>query len=543
MVRRTADSPEIPLRPSARPVARPSARVPTPTALRQPKAEPERALWGLGPLVILAFMLSLVVPGTLAVGPINLTIYRMVLLAVCLPLGLRWISGRAGPVGGIDLLFLGSAVWVSIALIVVHGMSRIIFIGTNFVELFGAYLVGRVLVRDAADHRFFLRAMLLLLVVLFPFAVLEFLTGNKLLHTIFGGIMSFPETSGTQQRLGFTRVATSFSHPIHFGLFGTMIFANAFFLFWRWPMLRRLLATALVGFAAMLSISSAALFSLVLQTAMILWDQGLAFLKSRWMIGLAIGAATIVFLLFSVQGGLFNYIVENLIFAQGAGEHRLDIYYYGTLEVLRHPWFGVGLNEWARPFWRPHPTIDSYWLMTAVRSGIPSILMLILALLFMILRISRARGLDEDGSHYRSGYLISLCGLILSLSTVHIWGPISVFIMVFLGAGSWFYTGEHRRARTEDPLRRRRARDAALVAGAAAPGAWPGRGQGQEAIVRPHTVGYDRTSAASGSRLAEDGVLNDGKAGRTVVGRGTGRRRPGRPPGSEYDVRDLPEAP
>ena len=130
----------------------------------------------------------------------------------------------------------------------------------------------------------------------------------------------------------------------------------------------------------MLAISSAALFSLALQTAMIVWDRGLAFLKSRWVIGIALGAGTLVFLLVSVQGGLFTYVVENLIFARGAGEHRLDIYYYGTLEVLRHPWFGVGLNEWARPFWRPHPTIDSFWLMTAVRHGIPGILLLMIGL-------------------------------------------------------------------------------------------------------------------------------------------------------------------
>ena len=92
----------------------------------------------------------------------------------------------------------------------------------------------------------------------------------------------------------------------------------------------RLGATGFVAFATMLAISSGALFSLVLQTAMIVWDRGLAFLRSRWVIGLALGVATFVVLLLSVQGGLFTYIVENLIFAQGAGEHRLDIYHYGT---------------------------------------------------------------------------------------------------------------------------------------------------------------------------------------------------------------------
>ena len=124
---------------------------------RPAAAEPAAASAVLGPLVLLAFMLSLVVPGTIGIGPVNLTAYRLVLIAACIPLGLRWISGRAGPVTAVDLLFLASCVWISIALVVVHGLSRIIFIGTNFVELFGAYLVGRVLVRDAAGHRRFVR--------------------------------------------------------------------------------------------------------------------------------------------------------------------------------------------------------------------------------------------------------------------------------------------------------------------------------------------------------------------------------------------------
>ena len=146
----------MPLR-RQRPAARPAA----------PLAGPAASAAG-GSLLLLAFMLSLTVPGTFGVGPVNLTAYRVVLIAACIPLGLRWISGRAGPVTAVDLLFLASCVWISIALIAVHGLSRIVFIGTNFVELFGGYLIGRVLVRDAAGYRHFVLCLMLLLLGLFP---------------------------------------------------------------------------------------------------------------------------------------------------------------------------------------------------------------------------------------------------------------------------------------------------------------------------------------------------------------------------------------
>jgi hypothetical protein len=220
-----------------------------------------------------------------------------------------------------------------------------------------------------------------------------------------------------------------------------------------------------------------------------------------------------------VQGGLFTYIVENLIFAQGAGEHRLDIYYYGTLEVLRHPLFGIGLNDWARPFWRPHPTIDSYWLMTAMRHGIPAVLLLVLGILLEMLRISTAPGLDEDARHYRSGYLIALCGVILTLSTVHIWGPITVYVMAYLGAGAWFFVGDHR-PRQADLARLPRTREVAR------PGQESPAGD-QETIVRPHTVGYEKgPGRRQVSKAVESGTAGHGArgAGRTATGPGPRKR-------------------
>lgn len=391
-------------------------------------------------LLMLVFILSLFIPGSLQVGPVNMTFYRMVLIVACIPLGIRWITGQAGPITAVDLLFLASCLWISLALIMVHGLSRIIFIGTNFIELFGGYLMGRVLVRSVAGYRGFINACLLLLVLLLPIVVIEFLTGKHLLDMIFGSVMKLNERILDQRRMGFTRAGGPFAHPIHFGLFGTALFANTYFVFWRRTELMRVGSTIGVALTAMLSISSAALFSIALQTAMIVWERALIFLRSRWIIAICGGIALGIFLFVSVQGGLINYIVDNLIFARGAGEHRMDIYYYGTKAVLQRPFFGVGLNDWPRPFWREHPTINSFWLMTAVRHGIPGILFLMIGLVWGMVRITTARITDPDALRFRAGYMIALCGLILTLSTVHIWGSINVFVMAYFGAGSWFYT-------------------------------------------------------------------------------------------------------
>jgi hypothetical protein len=511
-VRRTAEGLDDPgVRPAARRHAVPRAAGPAA---------------GLGALVLIAFMASLAIPGTFRLGPVNLTVYRLVLIAACIPLGLRWIRGGAGPVSAVDLIYLANCLWISIALVMVHGLSRIIYVGTNFIELFGAYLVGRVLVRDAATHRTFVRCMAGLLLLFAPFALIEALTGQRLFDQVFGTFMSVQDRSADAPRLGFIRAAVAFSHPIHFGLFGSVVFANLYFLLWRRREIVRTGAAAFVAVTTMLSISSSALFSLVLQVAMIVWERGLGFLRNRWAIGLAIGAGFLLVLLASVQGGLFTYIVENLIFSPGAGEHRMEIYQYGTREVLRHPLFGVGLNDWARPFWREHPTIDSFWMMTAIRSGIPAVTLLVLAVLLGMLQIGSARGLDEDGRQYRTGYMIALAGLVLVLSTVHVWGPAVVFVMCYLGAGSWFYTSDHRPARP-GPARMRREREAARRGGAAAgdgddghpggqPGGRPGNRRGnRERIVRSGPVGYER---GPGRRHGSKAVGGAGRGPRGAVG-------------------------
>jgi len=77
------------------------------------------------------------------------------------------------------------------------------------------------------------------------------------------------------------------------------------------------------------------------------------------------------------------------------------------------------------------------------------------------IRIVAARGLDETADAYRTGYLIAGAGAMFILCTVHIWGGTLVFVMFYIGAGSWFYTGEVAVAAPKpewQPARRRPAR-------------------------------------------------------------------------------------
>jgi len=142
-----------------------------------------------GSLFLMLFIASLFIPGSFSVGPIGLTFYKLFLLASAVPLGLHWIQGRAGGIVAPDILVLAFCIWQALSILANNGMSQIIIIGTNTLEVAGGYLAGRVLVRCAADYRAFFRYFLTGLLVLLPFVLVEFLTGRRLLKHLLGVVL------------------------------------------------------------------------------------------------------------------------------------------------------------------------------------------------------------------------------------------------------------------------------------------------------------------------------------------------------------------
>ena len=62
-----------------------------------------------------------------------------------------------------------------------------------------------------------------------------------------------------------------------------------------------------------------------------------------------------------------------------------------------------------------------------------------------LVQIVRA-DLSDRLADFRRGYVIALVGLAITLCTVHAWGATFVFVMFYIGAGSWIFTGTAGRA-------------------------------------------------------------------------------------------------
>lgn len=463
-----------------------------------------------GSLPLMLFMASIFIPGSFAVGPVSLSFYKLFLLVAAVPLGLCWIRGRAGGIVAPDILMLAFCLWQALSILANNGTSEIVIIGTNFIETAGGYLVGRVLVRSAADYRAFFRYFLTCLLVLLPFVLVEFLTGRRLLKDLMGLVLDTESGAYAkrEKRLGFIRPAVGLPHPILFGFVCSIAVANTYYIYARnW--MGRMIRTGFVVFMTFLSLSSAPMLSAALQIGMISWDRILRALRGHWILFVLIGVVSAAVLQLALPGGLVGYTINEVIFNPIGGNNRIEIFRYGIEEIARHPLLGIGRNDWARPFWQ-QGSVDNFWLLTAMRYGIPGLLLIALAVGFSASSIMRAQDLTEEETRYRTGYMIALCGMVLVLSTVAIWGAPVPLTMAYLGAGAWFYAGRAVAGTEARPSRRsaavarhpRPGRTAlpARASGAAAASAAAERGNPTRRPGDPRRAAHPRRPAPSGRR-------------------------------------------
>ena len=501
-----------------RPV-RVSARVSTLPASPDPAARPEpgaapAAVQATAPGLLLFVVVVLLIPGTFQVAGSVLSPYRVLLLALFPFLVRRWLTDTGNHPGTVDLLMLASCLWLWLSLIANHGLSTLPRATIVFVEMFGGYLVGRTLIRNRIDHRNYFRFLTLALLVLLPFLVLEALTLVNIPRMIADTVLSVPpRTTHLGYRLGIHRAQGTMDHPILFGLVASIGVANVAYI-WRNSLPQAVVRTLLFTGTVFLTVSSGPLLSVAIQFVLMAWDRTLAFLRFRWVLLGYLALLGVLVMLIGEAFHLRDFIVDNLSFSQASAEGRFVVLDYGMMEVRQHPLFGIGLNDWARPWWRENETtFDNFWLGHAMRYGVPTFAFLALAWGLNFARIAMQTTLSPEETDYRRGYLIALTGLTIVLGTVNMWNAPAVFVMIYVGAGGWFYIRPREVDDREAAARSRRAAQA--------------RAFGTAAIGTQAASGGTTSSTAPSSTALSNGATSNGAGSRRP---GNGSRQSGRVP-------------
>jgi hypothetical protein len=389
------------------------------------------------------FFVAVVLPISGTVAGMTLDSIRVYLILMIIPLTLRFLSKKNGPKTNTDSLLLAYSIWIIITLVYHHGVERFPYGVILAVEAFGGYLAGRVMIRSVHDYQRFIRVYLLFLALMMPFAVYELYNGKMVLTLPFKGLFEVPPKR-SETRYDFYRVQVVFPHAILFGLFGSMTVASVFYIY-RDRLINLIPRLSLSLVMTVMALSSAPIISAFLQIFIIGW--GLV-TRERWRLLAVIFC--ILFLLaeiFSNRGPVIIFI-ETFTLDPMTGWWRIHIWNAGSASVMKHPIMGIGLNLHEKPSWLTD-SVDNFWLLMAMRHGLTGFVMIALAITIHIRAVIGSDITDYETKQARLGYMVTLVGIIFTLATVHVWGSLYVMIMFFIGAGSFFYTGELTASKVE----------------------------------------------------------------------------------------------
>ncbi|MBX3596105.1 MAG: O-antigen ligase family protein [Rhizobiaceae bacterium] len=383
------------------------------------------------------FIISLAVPWEWAIGPAVVSPSRLVLL-LSLPMCLiAWLSGKIGRFQLTDFGVLFFTLWSAIALTINAGSSSAVqSSGILFVETFGAYMLARRYVRSAEVLHSCMIFTAKMVACILPFALFEWITGKNILMMVADMFFNTLQYGNNPKRMGLWRVQSSFAHPIIFGLFSGSIIAFLAGDYLRKPAKGRAPLLLAVMLTAITAMSSAPFAAMLLQLAMVGWNHALRNNAFRWKLLWLFVFAGYLLVEFGSNQTPIEFYISRFTFEAESGWYRLAIWDFGSASVMNNPWFGIGLNDWARPGWMYSDSVDNFWLLTAMRYGLPALIVLVVPVFISWMKIARHTKGTSDVAFVRTCYLICMVAFALVGTTVHFWGAVYLWFFFLVGAGA-----------------------------------------------------------------------------------------------------------
>lgn len=405
-------------------------------AARAPAAAADK----LSPVVTL-YIFCVVVSVYFYVGPLYLNTLRAMLLVLVIPLWVKLMMGHYGRVIITDWLFIAYFAWTIPALAINNPEAVVQQTGSTGAEFVGGYLLGRAFIRSRGAFIALCRQLGIIVLLLLPISLIEVRTADPMIPDLIRklpGLFSVPDVN-IPGRMGLNRVQNAFNHPIHYGLFCSVVFSLNFIALkgilnpsWRW------ISSALIGVGCFLALSSGALLALMLQLALIAWAFTFRNLAWRWWLLVALAVLAYIAVDLLSNRTPLRVFLSYATFSAHTAYWRSLIFEHGFLNALANPWFGIGLNDWVRPEWMYGDSMDNFWLVVAVRFGFPAAIFILAGYLYVLFKvIFKDIKNDPELWQIRQAWVFSFVGLTFTLCTVHIWANIYSFVFFMFAAGVW----------------------------------------------------------------------------------------------------------
>jgi hypothetical protein len=308
------------------------------------------------------------------------------------------------------------------------------------VDMGMAYFVARVFIRDMWCYRYFVRVALMVAAISAVSALVETLTGYSIIRGAWH--MFFPQVelvNLTEQRHGLYRAMAAFREHILFGLYCSMVFALSVLIApQNLGMSKNFYRVCLVLCVSGLlsSMSSGPWLSMALCIVCLLYAWFTRNIRGRWKLLIGVVATTFFLLSVCSNRGPVVLAIDYLTLDPSTGHFRLEMW-DAVIAILHDNWllgWGWG-GDWPRPAWYITSSIDSFYAVWFVRSGVFAVLAILGFIIYSWSKIGSLSGWKYPIAREALGWQICTICFFVSALTVDIFSSMIFAVYFTFGAG------------------------------------------------------------------------------------------------------------
>lgn len=384
-----------------------------------------------GRVALLIFFFLSLIPNELYVeiSGVRLEAYRIFLILYFVASFRRIVAARYEPFEKWLMLF---TLWSMLSFIENYGISGIQSGLIRFLEVFVVYFIGRDVCLNGGrtSLRWSLHVISICYLLMVPLALVESQNGMRLTHTLaadLAGTYAQPFIGDKYFRLGVYRSSVVFSHPILYSITAMTLIVLTWYLFKGFYRYLFMVGYVVAGYTSM---TSAGFAILAIQLALLAIDYAAKYWPVIRRMVLINGLFLLAFIqLFSNQGAvrfLMNFVSLN---AQTANARYLQ-WHYAWDDVVRNKFFGIGFEQWSRPWWM-HESVDSYWLSMGLTHGLVGLILVATFWVALTRFIFNSYTVTNDKLIYV--FFCAICGIIFAGMTVAFFDRAQTFMYLFVG--------------------------------------------------------------------------------------------------------------
>jgi hypothetical protein len=374
------------------------------------------------------FLVAVFLPAgmTVSIADFKFTPGRIAIILLLLP-AVFLLFRRTRRFTASDVCVVAASVWMVGAQVWAARYDSISSSMAVALEFAGAYIVSRAYFFGRPALHCFVQVLKVLATLIIACAALEYLSSDYLITNSVAAIWGAPPAEA-DFRNGLLRARSTFPHAILYGTFCAT--AGAIFLYSEFKTSSRIFYVGLCFAGCIMAVSSAPLISFSIGASVYLYDCVLSRHPWRWKVLVVLVSGILAAVLLTANAPI-SWIIAHLTLDPSTGYFRKGTWDRALYNIDLSPITGFGFGSFGDPTELfDYVTVDSVWLVLALRFGIPVVIFLLLAIIMSFVPAgTQGRAQPDDAYLNKMGTAFTLVLVLLVLAglTVHFWLGIWIF--------------------------------------------------------------------------------------------------------------------